>query len=82
MKVYAYHRAQQTVLLAGEGGLKASELISRHMIDHFVPFLPLERRHVIMCVRSYLEGAKYDVSNDRIEQLADSLQVCVGSSSD
>ncbi|KAH7696487.1 Torsin family protein [Aphelenchoides avenae] len=58
----------------GEGGLKASELISRHMIDHFVPFLPLERRHVIMCVRSYLEGAKYDVSNDRIEQLADSLQ--------
>lgn len=28
------------------GGLKMSELISNHLIDHFVPFLPLEREHV------------------------------------
>lgn len=75
MKVNQHHYACRTLPLAGEGGLKASELISRHMIDHFIPFLPLERRHVIMCIRSYLEGAKYDVSNERIEQLADSLQV-------
>jgi hypothetical protein len=60
----------------GEGGLKTSELISRHMIDYFVPFLPLERKHVILCIRNYLESAHYEgVSKERIEELADSLQV-------
>ncbi|KAI6220394.1 Torsin [Aphelenchoides fujianensis] len=33
----------------GEGGLKKSELVARHLIDVFVPFLPLERKHVRMC---------------------------------
>lgn len=32
------------------GGLKSTTIISSVLIDHFVPFLPLERRHVEKCV--------------------------------
>lgn len=63
----------------GEGGLKMSRLIDRHMIDYFIPFLPLERKHVIMCFKDYLkrkfDGKSIDVSIASIEKLADSLHV-------
>jgi len=58
----------------GEGGLKASRLITRHMIDYFIPFLPLERRHVIMCFKDYLQGKEVEADTETIETLADSLQ--------
>ncbi|XP_049288747.1 torsin-like protein [Anopheles funestus] len=39
------------------GGLYKSELIESHVVDHFVPFLPLELRHVEDCIR--VEYSKY-----------------------
>uniref|UniRef100_A0A182T3Q0 AAA+ ATPase domain-containing protein n=1 Tax=Anopheles maculatus TaxID=74869 RepID=A0A182T3Q0_9DIPT len=39
------------------GGLYKSELIESHVVDHFVPFLPLEQRHVESCIRA--EYAKF-----------------------
>lgn len=39
------------------GGLYKSEVIESHVIDHFVPFLPLELRHVEKCIR--VEYSKY-----------------------
>ncbi|KAK5972233.1 Torsin protein [Trichostrongylus colubriformis] len=59
------------------GGLKLCELISSHLIDHFVPFLPMERRHVILCTISYLKshGREDLVKDDElIQQIVDSLQ--------
>nr|AVM86439.1 18S rRNA biogenesis protein [Corythucha ciliata] len=35
-----------------EGGLKTSSLIASSLIDVYVPFLPLEKEHVEMCIRS------------------------------
>ncbi|XP_058465250.1 torsin-like protein isoform X4 [Malaya genurostris] len=32
------------------GGLQESGLIASHVIDHFIPFLPLEPRHVEQCI--------------------------------
>ncbi|VDD91730.1 unnamed protein product [Enterobius vermicularis] len=57
-----------------EGGLKTSELISRHLIDHFVPFLPLERKHILLCIRDYLRSQGYTVTNERITDIAETLQ--------
>uniref|UniRef100_A0A915DSY8 Torsin n=1 Tax=Ditylenchus dipsaci TaxID=166011 RepID=A0A915DSY8_9BILA len=57
----------------GEGGLKTSRLISRHLIDYFVPFLPLERRHVIMCFKDYLRSRGFPTNADEIEELASQL---------
>ncbi|XP_039961638.1 torsin-like protein [Bactrocera neohumeralis] len=33
-----------------EGGLKRAGLIEQHVIDHFIPFLPLEKQHVHQCI--------------------------------
>lgn len=33
------------------GGLQASTIIREDLVDHYVPFLPLEKKHVEQCVR-------------------------------
>uniref|UniRef100_A0A914C4K7 Torsin-1A C-terminal domain-containing protein n=1 Tax=Acrobeloides nanus TaxID=290746 RepID=A0A914C4K7_9BILA len=58
----------------GKGGLKTSELITNHLIDYFVPFLPLERRHVILCIKDYLKQNGQDLTSQRIEAIADSIE--------
>lgn len=52
-----------------------SELISNHLVDHYVPFLPLERRHILLCIRDYLELRGLHPTNNQITAIADSLQV-------
>lgn len=31
------------------GGFEKSSTIAQHLIDHYIPFLPLEQQHVEMC---------------------------------
>uniref|UniRef100_A0A0N5AR38 Torsin n=1 Tax=Syphacia muris TaxID=451379 RepID=A0A0N5AR38_9BILA len=57
-----------------EGGFRTSELISKHLVDHFIPFLPLERRHVHLCIKDYLEEKGYEATQKRITEIAESLQ--------
>ncbi|VDN04087.1 unnamed protein product [Thelazia callipaeda] len=68
----------EDVLMGGafntEGGLKMSHLISAHLIDHFVPFLPLERRHVLLCIKEYMSSQSFEPTAERIRTVADSLQ--------
>ncbi|KFB39790.1 hypothetical protein ZHAS_00007156 [Anopheles sinensis] len=55
------HDFEQTLEISSynlAGGLYRSELIESHVVDHFVPFLPLELRHVEKCVQ--VEYLKYD----------------------
>ena len=40
------------------GGLWHTALIDRHLISFFVPFLPLERRHVRKCITHQLQLAR------------------------
>ncbi|CAJ0606853.1 unnamed protein product [Cylicocyclus nassatus] len=59
------------------GGLKLCELISSHLIDHFIPFLPLERRHVYSCTVYYLKSqGREDLAKDDelVQRIVDSLQ--------
>ncbi|KHJ87331.1 Torsin [Oesophagostomum dentatum] len=59
------------------GGLKLCELISSHLIDHFVPFLPMERRHIYKCTVFYLraQGREDLAKNDElVQRIVDSLQ--------
>ncbi|XP_075227673.1 torsin-like protein isoform X2 [Lycorma delicatula] len=41
-----------------EGGLKDSDLIKYSLVDHFVPFLPLEHKHVVKCIEAELHRIK------------------------
>ncbi|TMS35551.1 hypothetical protein L596_002931 [Steinernema carpocapsae] len=56
-----------------QGGLKSAELISNHMIDHFVPFFPLERRHVIECARDYLKTQSIRADSKMLEDIVELL---------
>uniref|UniRef100_A0A1B0BDX6 AAA+ ATPase domain-containing protein n=1 Tax=Glossina palpalis gambiensis TaxID=67801 RepID=A0A1B0BDX6_9MUSC len=40
-----------------DGGLSKSSLIEAHAIDHFIPFLPLEKSHIYKCLNA--EFARY-----------------------
>ncbi len=33
------------------GGLYKAGVVEKSLVDVYVPFLPLERRHVLLCVR-------------------------------
>ena len=60
------------------GGLKMSELITSQLIDHFVPFLPLERQHVVMCTEDYLRiRGRSDLAKEPefVHKIVDSLEV-------
>lgn len=50
------------------GGLQLSSIITDDLIDHYVPFLPLEKKHVAMCVRREFERHGFhDVKDDVIK---------------
>ncbi|KAI1302414.1 Torsin-1B [Halotydeus destructor] len=40
------------------GGFHKSDIISSNLIDFYVPFLPLEKKHIKLCARDYMT-AKY-----------------------
>lgn len=52
------------------GGLRMSALLKRHSIGIFVPFLPLERRHVELCIKTAIEehGHVYVEDTDQVVQ--------------
>ncbi|XP_064556302.1 torsin-like protein [Drosophila montana] len=35
-----------------EGGLKKTNMIEAHVIDHYIPFLALEKAHIVQCVEA------------------------------
>ncbi|CAC44293.1 Torsin-like protein [Caenorhabditis elegans] len=77
LRLEAFERELMNFSYNEKGGLQMSELISNHLIDHFVPFLPLQREHVRSCVGAYLRkrGRGDLVSNvDFVERVLNSLQ--------
>ncbi|CAG2119042.1 unnamed protein product, partial [Medioppia subpectinata] len=37
-----------------DGGLYKSDIVEKNLIDAFVPFLPLEKKHIKLCINDYL----------------------------
>ncbi|XP_024083294.1 torsin-1A-like isoform X2 [Cimex lectularius] len=56
-----------------EGALKNSELITSSLIDLFVPFLPLEKSHVIQCIRVEASKQGEDITDEQIEEVLSNL---------
>ena len=40
-----------------KGGLHKSNVVDRHLVDFYIPFLPLERVHVKQCIEFLIEKA-------------------------
>ncbi len=54
------------------GGLQHASLIDRHLVTFFIPFLPLEREHIRVCIQQQLQlmlstdKYEYEYSEDDI----------------
>ncbi|XP_068224034.1 torsin-1A-like [Palaemon carinicauda] len=57
-----------------QGGLHKSELIQRCLVDYYVPFLPLERRHVESCIRDEVHQRDLKGSKEFIKAVADEMK--------
>lgn len=58
-----------------QGGLRQSALIRRYSIGVFVPFLPLQRDHVKMCVKDEIVNQRVETHDEDalIEEIADEM---------
>ncbi|NXX63172.1 TOR1A protein, partial [Scopus umbretta] len=54
-------------------GFFHSQLIQKNLIDYFVPFLPLERKHVEQCVREELRAQGYPEDESLITEIAQAM---------
>lgn len=54
-----------------QGGLGRSSLLRRYSIGVFVPFLPLEREHVLLCIKKEIESLH--LIADKPDKLADEI---------
>lgn len=55
------------------GGFWHSSLIDRNLIDYFVPFLPLEYKHLKMCIRNEMQSRGYEVDEDIVTKVAEEM---------
>lgn len=56
-----------------------SELILKNLITAYIPFLPLERRHIKQCIKDGLVHKGYyksegEISDAKVQEIADELQ--------
>jgi len=56
-----------------KGGLQHSRMIEKNLVDVFVPFLPLERQHVKICVRNEFGRRNVQFGEEMVEKVADQL---------
>lgn len=49
-----------------DGGLKDASIIKSGLIDVFLPFLPLERRHIADCVRAEFKKINHEPHEDNV----------------
>lgn len=59
-----------------KGGLKNSDLVTRGFITYFIPFLPLERKHVRKCIiMSLRKDDKIKNNFDKIQSLTERVSI-------
>ena len=57
------------------GGLHHSAVIGQHLIDRFIPFLPLERDHVAKCViNEFAKHSKIDIKKEYVDAIVEELE--------
>ena len=56
-----------------KGGFWHSSLIEKNLMDYFIPFLPLERSHIKMCIQADLKQKGHPVAEFILDRIADEL---------
>ncbi|XP_030378588.1 torsin-like protein [Scaptodrosophila lebanonensis] len=52
-----------------DGGLRKTSLIEAHVIDHYMPFLPLEKSHVVQCLEAEFKRWNREPSRETINEI-------------
>jgi len=55
LKLEYFDESLNNLAYNSEGGLKKTDIIERALIDAAVPFLPLEKRHVMLCIKAEID---------------------------
>ena len=58
----------------GSGGLFESLMITSDSIDFYVPFLPLEKKHVVRCIKEAFDELKTKPTKDLIDEVLQELR--------
>lgn len=61
------------VFFFSQGGFWHSRLIEENLVDFFVPFLPLEYKHVILCIVAEMKARKLQVNQALAANIAGDL---------
>uniref|UniRef100_T1GLT9 Torsin-1A C-terminal domain-containing protein n=1 Tax=Megaselia scalaris TaxID=36166 RepID=T1GLT9_MEGSC len=72
-KLYDFEKILEIGSYNIDGGLKETSLIESHLVDHFVPFLPLERSHVRLCLQKEFEKWGSFPTEDIITEIIDNF---------
>ena len=57
-----------------KGGMYLSDVIISHMITAYVPFLPMERKHIRQCIKDVLVSQKYYKRKDIQEKVVSKIE--------
>lgn len=66
----AQARPRVTTVLVSDSSFGHSRLVKDNLIDFFVPFLPLEYRHVRLCARDAFLSQKLPYTEEDLDQIA------------
>lgn len=65
--IHDFEGILETAAYNVEGGLKNAGIITSSLIDHFIPFLPLEKRHIVKCVHSEFQRLGKEPTDEQVE---------------
>ncbi|XP_066252157.1 torsin-1A-like [Euwallacea similis] len=72
MKMSDFEAFIEKVAFNEQGGFNNADLINFNLIDHYIPFLPLEEKHVIWCIKT--EFMLRSVGNPKQEHVKEILK--------
>lgn len=59
-KLHHYEEILRVGVYNKEGGLKGTEMIKAAVIDFYIPFLPLEEKHLVQCIKEEYKNCGND----------------------
>uniref|UniRef100_H2Y5F7 Torsin-1A C-terminal domain-containing protein n=1 Tax=Ciona savignyi TaxID=51511 RepID=H2Y5F7_CIOSA len=66
----------ERVAFNDKSGFRLSGIVEKNLIDHFVPFFPLEREHVEKCIKDEIKklNLKRQILSSEVNEIMDELQ--------
>lgn len=74
LKLQQFEKVLSNEAFENTGGWYKAQLIEHILVTRFIPFLPMERRHVLQCIRRLAKDhTKFIFTDDDFEEMADEM---------